>query len=30
LNNKKNESVEILTSTQRKHTDSASGIIRNL
>ena len=30
LNNKKNESVEILTSTQKKHADANSGIIRNL
>jgi hypothetical protein len=30
LNNKKNESVEILTNTQKKHTDAASGIIRNI
>ncbi|MBJ7263410.1 MAG: hypothetical protein JHC61_06590 [Burkholderiaceae bacterium] len=29
LNNKKNESVEILTTTQKKHSDSTSGIIRN-
>ncbi|MFC4297774.1 hypothetical protein ACFO0J_06940 [Castellaniella hirudinis] len=30
LNNKKNESIEILTNTQKKHTDAASNIIRNL
>ena len=30
LNNKKNESIEILTSTQKKHADANSGIIRNL
>ncbi|WP_323018731.1 hypothetical protein [Castellaniella sp.] len=30
LNNKKNESIEILTNTQKKHTDSASSIIRNI
>jgi len=30
LNNKKNESVEILTNTQKKHTDGASNIIRNI
>jgi len=29
LNNKKNESVEILTNTQKKQSDSNSGIIRN-
>ena len=29
LNNKKNESVEILTTTQKKSNDSNSGIIRN-
>jgi hypothetical protein len=29
LNNKKNESVEILTNTQKKHTDGNSAIIRN-
>jgi hypothetical protein len=29
LNNKKSESVEILTGTQKKHSDSTSGIIRN-
>ncbi|MBJ7263412.1 MAG: hypothetical protein JHC61_06600 [Burkholderiaceae bacterium] len=29
LNNKKNESVEILTTTQKKQSDSLSGIIRN-
>lgn len=28
LNNKKNESVETLTNTQKKHTDSLSGIIQ--
>ena len=30
LNNKKNESVEILTNTQKKNTDANSNIIRNL
>lgn len=30
LNNKKNESIEILTNTQKKHTDSNSSIIRNI
>jgi len=30
LNNKKNESIEILTNTQKKHTDANSNIIRNL
>ena len=30
LNNKKNESIEILTNTQKKHTDAASNIIRNI
>src|SRR5690606_9374640 len=29
LNNKKNESIEILTNTQKKHTDANSNIIRN-
>ena len=29
LNNKKNESIEILTNTQKKSSDSNSGIIRN-
>ena len=29
LSNKKNESVEILTSTQKKQTDATSNIIRN-
>ena len=29
LNNKKSESVEILTGTQKKHNDSMSGISRN-
>ena len=29
LNNKKNESVEILTTTQKKHSDATSNIIRN-
>ena len=29
LSNKKNESIEILTNTQKKHNESASGIIRN-
>ncbi|WP_368640201.1 hypothetical protein ABRZ04_02230 [Castellaniella ginsengisoli] len=30
LNNKKNESIEILTNTQKKHTDANSNIIRNI
>ena len=30
LNNKKNESVEVLTNTQKKNTDANSNIIRNL
>jgi len=30
LNNKKNESVEILTNTQKKQTDSNTSIIRNI
>lgn len=30
LNNKKNESVEILTNTQKKHTDANTNIIRNI
>ena len=30
LNNKKNESIEILTNTQKKNTDANSNIIRNL
>lgn len=30
LNNKKNESIDTLTTTQKKHTDVSSGIIRNL
>ncbi len=30
LNNKKNEAIEILTNTQKKHTDTVSGIIRNI
>lgn len=30
LTNKKNESIEILTNTQKKHNESASGIIRNI
>ncbi len=30
LNNKKNESIEILTNAQKKHTDASSNIIRNM
>ena len=30
LNNKKNESIEILTNTQKKHADGTSNIIRNI
>jgi hypothetical protein len=30
LNNKKNESIEILTNTQKKHTDANTNIIRNI
>ena len=30
LNNKKNESIEILTNTQKKHADGNSNIIRNI
>ncbi len=30
LNNKKNESIEILTNTQKKNTDANSNIIRNI
>ncbi len=30
LNNKKNESIEVLTNTQKKNTDANSNIIRNI
>ena len=30
LNNKKNESIEILTNAQKKHADGTSNIIRNI